>query len=153
MLPSVPAGQDFFPILKSHANRFLVLPTGRMSLPPLSMRKRPCQGLSSPAPAGVQVTRNMSINLDASHSQDVQHGASNCSPIFPPTVWHHHKFRLGENVYSSLFFAPHILSISKSFPLYFQKIWYIHHFLPSPLSPPGLNYCHLSPGPLQESPD
>lgn len=106
MLPSVPAGQDFFPILKSHANHFLVLPTARMSLPPLSMRKGPCQGLNSPAPSGVQVTRNMSINLDASHSQDIQHGASNCSPNFPPTVWNHHKFRLGENVYSSLFFTP-----------------------------------------------
>ena len=98
---------------KKKKNHFLVLPTARMSLPPLSLGERPYQGLSSPDPSGDQVTRNLSINLDASHNQDSQHGASNSSPVFPPSAWHHHLFRQVENVYSSLFFPsthspPHL---------------------------------------------
>ena len=104
MILNVPAGQEFFPILNWHANHFLLLPAARMSLLPLSMEERACQRLNSPALSRDQVTRNLSINLDAFHSQDIQRGASNCFPIFPPEVGHHHKFRWGKGsvpLYSS----------------------------------------------------
>ena len=115
MILNVPAGQEFFPILNWHANHFLLLPAARMSLLPLSMEERTCQRLTSPALSRDQVTRKLSINLDASHSQDIQHGASNCFPIFPPAVWHPHKFRWGKvpiPLYSSPATLPHPLSLS-----------------------------------------
>lgn len=103
--------KNFFPILNWHANHFLLLPAAGMSLLPLSIEERTCQRLNSPGLSRDQVTRKLSINLDASHSQGIQHGASNCFPVFPPAVWHTHKFRWGKvpiPLYSSPATAPRL---------------------------------------------
>lgn len=100
-----------FPILNWHANHFLLLPAAGMSLLLLSIEERTCQRLNSPGLSRDQVTRKLSINLDASHSQGIQHGASNCFPVFPPAVWHTHKFRWGKvpiPLYSSPATAPRL---------------------------------------------